>query len=90
MSTILNFPPSHSSRPRAVEGVFSIAGRQAIGTHYVPTLRTWRANFERHWPTLRQTRDDVFYRMWEFYLNSSAATFRAAKNDVWQFLLTPT
>jgi cyclopropane fatty-acyl-phospholipid synthase-like methyltransferase len=27
--------------------------------------------------------------MWEFYLNSSAATFRAAKNDVWQFLLTP-
>ena len=73
----------------ALRGVFRVAGRQAIGTHYIPTLRAWRADFERHWSTLRKTRDDAFYRMWEFYLNSSAATFRAAKNDVWQFLLTP-
>ena len=81
--------PTEPQIAAAIEGVFSIAGRQAIGTHYVPTLRTWRANFERHWPTLRKTRDDAFFRMWEFYLNSSAATFRAAKNDVWRFLLTP-
>jgi cyclopropane-fatty-acyl-phospholipid synthase len=81
--------PTEPQIAAAIEGVFSVAGRQAIGTHYVPTLRAWRANFERHWPTLRKTRDDAFFRMWEFYLNSSAATFRAAKNDVWQFLLTP-
>jgi cyclopropane-fatty-acyl-phospholipid synthase len=82
--------PTEPQIAAAIEGVFSVAGRQAIGAHYVPTLRTWRANFERHWATLRKTRDDAFFRMWEFYLNSSAATFRAAKNDVWQFLLTPT
>ncbi|HEY2534888.1 MAG TPA: cyclopropane fatty acyl phospholipid synthase [Xanthobacteraceae bacterium] len=81
--------PSDPQIATALEGLFAIAGRQAIGTHYVPTLRAWRANFERHWQTLRKTRDDAFFRMWKFYLCSSAATFRAAKNDVWQYLLTP-
>jgi cyclopropane fatty-acyl-phospholipid synthase-like methyltransferase len=27
--------------------------------------------------------------MWQFYLCSSAASFRAAKNTVWQYLLQP-
>jgi cyclopropane-fatty-acyl-phospholipid synthase len=81
--------PTDPQITAAMKGLFGTAGRQAIGAHYVPTLRAWRANFERHWPTLRKTRDDAFFRMWKFYLCSSAATFRAAKNEVWQFLLTP-
>ncbi len=81
--------PTGPSIVDAIKGLFHIAGRQGIGSHYIPTLRAWRANFERHWPTLRKTRDDTFFRMWKFYLNSSAATFRAGKNDVWQILLMP-
>jgi len=81
--------PTKAQIATAVDGLFDVVGRQAIGTHYVRTLRAWRTNFERHWPTLRATRDDTFFRMWEFYLNSSAATFRAGRNDVWQILLTP-
>lgn len=81
--------PTQPQVQAAIKGLFRINGRQAIGPNYIPTLRAWRANFERHWPLLRKTRDDAFFRMWEFYLNSSAATFRAGKNDVWQFLLTP-
>jgi cyclopropane-fatty-acyl-phospholipid synthase len=81
--------PTEDQITAAIQGSFRVAGRQAIGSHYVPTLRAWRANFERHWPALKKTRDDAFFRMWEFYLNSSAATFRAGKNDVWQFLLAP-
>jgi cyclopropane-fatty-acyl-phospholipid synthase len=81
--------PTQPQVASAIKGLFRINGRQAIGPNYIPTLRAWRANFERHWPLLRKTRDDAFFRMWEFYLNSSAATFRAGKNDVWQFLLTP-
>jgi len=81
--------PTEGQITAAIQGSFRVAGRQAIGSHYVPTLRAWRANFERHWPTLKKTRDDTFFRMWEFYLNSSAATFRAETNDVWQFLLVP-
>jgi cyclopropane-fatty-acyl-phospholipid synthase len=81
--------PTDPQIAAAMKGLFGTGGRQAIGAHYVPTLRAWRANFERHWPTLRKTPDDAFFRMWKFYLCSSAASFRAAKNDVWQFLLMP-
>jgi cyclopropane-fatty-acyl-phospholipid synthase len=83
-----NLPAAREIRA-AARGLFDIAGWQEIGAHYVPTLRAWRANFERHWAELRKTRDDMFYRMWEFYLCSSAASFRAKKNSVWQYLLEP-
>jgi cyclopropane-fatty-acyl-phospholipid synthase len=81
--------PSEGEIRAAIGGLFNVAGRQSIGMHYVRTLRAWRANFERYWPTLKNARDDEFFRMWEFYLNSSAATFRAENADVWQWLLTP-
>jgi cyclopropane-fatty-acyl-phospholipid synthase len=81
--------PAEAEISAAIDGLFNVAGRQSIGMHYVRTLRAWRVNFERHWPTLKKNRDDEFFRMWEFYLNCSAATFRAEKNDVWQWLLTP-
>ncbi|HEX3950209.1 MAG TPA: cyclopropane fatty acyl phospholipid synthase [Steroidobacteraceae bacterium] len=81
--------PTERQIRAAIGGLFTVAGHQSIGMNYVRTLRTWRANFERQWPTLKKTRNDEFFRMWEFYLNSSAATFRAEKNDVWQWLLTP-
>jgi len=81
--------PTKQQITDAREGLFKLAGEQSIGVHYVPTLRAWRANFEEHWPRLKLTRDDVFFRMWEFYLQSSAAGFRAETNDVWQLLLTP-
>jgi cyclopropane-fatty-acyl-phospholipid synthase len=87
------FPNSHlpaqGQISAAATDLFKGVGWQEIGSHYVPTLRAWRANFERHWSQLRKTRDDMFYRMWEFYLCSSAASFRAGKNTVWQFLLEP-
>ncbi len=81
--------PTEGQIAAAASKLFKVIGRQAIGGHYVPTLRAWRTNFERAWPALRKTHDDEFFRMWEFYLNSSAAGFRAEKNDVWQWLLTP-
>jgi cyclopropane-fatty-acyl-phospholipid synthase len=81
--------PTKQQITDAREGLFKLTGEQSIGVHYVPTLRAWRANFEEHWPTLKLTRDDVFFRMWEFYLQSSAAGFRAETNGVWQLLLTP-
>jgi cyclopropane-fatty-acyl-phospholipid synthase len=79
--------PTKAQIGEALDGLFEVTGEQSIGSHYVPTLRAWRANFEQHWPELKKTRDDTFYRMWEFYLQSSAASFRAENNDVWQILL---
>lgn len=81
--------PSQTQIVAAAEGLFCIAGWQRIGPHYDPTLMAWLANFERHWPQLRQSRDERFYRMWRYYLCTSAAAFRVGKIDVWQVLLVP-
>jgi cyclopropane-fatty-acyl-phospholipid synthase len=81
--------PTREQINAALAGLFKVVSWQAIGTHYIRTLHEWRTNFETHWPRLKATRDERFYRMWIFYLSASAATFRAAKNDVWQVLLEP-
>jgi cyclopropane-fatty-acyl-phospholipid synthase len=81
--------PSQAQLVKSSEGLFRIDGWQRIGSHYVPTLRAWRENFERHWPELARTRDQRFHRMWEYYLNASIAAFRAGRLDVWQVLLSP-
>src|SRR6202167_3695049 len=81
--------PSQLQIVEAMAGLFSIDGWQRIGTHYEPTLLAWRDNFERHWPELKATRDERFFRMWRFYLSVSAASFRAGTNDVWQVLMSP-
>jgi cyclopropane-fatty-acyl-phospholipid synthase len=81
--------PSQGQVTRAIDGLFMIDGWQRIGSHYEPTLLAWRRNFETHWPRLKATRDERFYRMWRFYLSASAAAFRARTIDVWQALLSP-
>jgi cyclopropane-fatty-acyl-phospholipid synthase len=81
--------PTREQINAALEGLFKVVNWQSIGTHYVRTLHEWRSNFETHWPRLKTTRDERFYRMWHFYLSASAASFRAGKNDVWQVLLEP-
>jgi cyclopropane-fatty-acyl-phospholipid synthase len=81
--------PSQQHVVQAMDGLFSIDGWQRIGKHYEPTLLAWRDNFEKYWPELKATRDERFFRMWRYYLSSSAACFRAGITDVWQVLLTP-
>jgi cyclopropane-fatty-acyl-phospholipid synthase len=81
--------PSQRQIIEAIDGLFVVEGWQRLGRYYDRTLLAWRANFERHWPQLRTSRDARFFRMWRFYLSASAASFRAGKNDVWQVLLTP-
>jgi cyclopropane-fatty-acyl-phospholipid synthase len=81
--------PSQLQIVQAMAGLFTIDGWQRIGPHYEPTLLAWRDNFERHWPELKATRDERFFRMWRFYLSVSAASFKAGSNDVWQVLMSP-
>ena len=37
---------------------------------------------------MRDKYDDVFYRMWEYFLLSSAGAFRARTNQLWQLVLS--
>ena len=65
-----------------------ITGREDFGSHYAETLRIWRERFAGHAAEVAALGfDDVFTRMWTFYLCYSEAGFRAGYIDVSQLTL---
>ncbi len=80
--------PSIAQLSRAIEGLFVVEDWHNIGPHYDPTLMAWHANFEAAWPELKKRYDERFYRMWRYYLLSSAGGFRARAQQVWQVVMT--
>jgi len=79
--------PSIAQLAKAMEGLFVIEDLHNIGPHYDPTLMAWYQNFNRAWPRLKDKYGERFYRMWRFYLLSSAGGFRARNCQVWQLVL---
>lgn len=56
-----------------------------FGQSYSDTLRRWYDDFNGRWDDIQGLGfDDRFRRMWNFYLTSCAATFRAGTTDVTQ------
>jgi cyclopropane-fatty-acyl-phospholipid synthase len=65
-----------------------ITGREDFGDCYAETLRIWRERFgAQAGEVARLGFDEVFNRMWTFYLCYSEAGFRAGYIDVSQFTL---
>jgi cyclopropane-fatty-acyl-phospholipid synthase len=65
-----------------------ITAREDFGAHYAQTLRIWREQFsDSADEVLRLGFDEVFNRMWTFYLCYSEAGFRAGYLDVSQLTL---
>ncbi len=65
-----------------------ITGRADFGLHYAETLRIWRDRFSaRADEVARLGFDDVFNRMWRFYLCYSEAGFRSGYINVSQLTL---
>ncbi|MFJ8138476.1 class I SAM-dependent methyltransferase [Streptomyces sp. NPDC096013] len=65
------------------------ARRDAFGAHYAETLRLWRERFtERADEVAALGFDEVFHRLWTFYLAYSEAGFRSGYLDVQQYLFT--
>jgi cyclopropane-fatty-acyl-phospholipid synthase len=60
-----------------------------IGEHYDRTLMVWWDNFDKAWPELRARYGDPFYRMWKFYILTSAAGFRSRHFQLYQIVATP-
>jgi cyclopropane-fatty-acyl-phospholipid synthase len=80
--------PSLAQVARAAEGLFVVEDVHNIGPSYDPTLMAWHENFEAAWPSLRARYDDRFYRLWRFYLLSSAGSFRARFTQLYQLVLS--
>jgi cyclopropane-fatty-acyl-phospholipid synthase len=80
--------PSASQLSKAWQGLFVLEDWHNFGPYYEPTLLAWLKNFEDSWDSIKADYDETFYRMWRYYLNASAASFRSRKNHLWQIVLT--
>ena len=81
--------PSARQISDATEGRFVTEDWHNFGADYDRTLMAWHDNFRQHWPELEARYGERFRRMWEFYLLSCAASFRARRNQLWQIVLSP-
>ncbi|HBN26538.1 MAG TPA: cyclopropane fatty acyl phospholipid synthase [Desulfobacteraceae bacterium] len=82
--------PSISQISKAMEGLFVMEDCHNFGPDYDKTLMEWYQNFNNCWPKLKDKYGDRFYRMWRFYLLSSAGGFRSRSQQLWQIVMTKT
>lgn len=84
--------PSLTQIAQAAEGNFIIEDLQNFGAYYYPTLMSWYRNFNKNWKKLAATNferyNERFYRMWKFYLLSSAGYFKVRELQVWQIVFS--
>ncbi len=71
-----------------MEKIFVMEDWHNFGPDYDKTLMEWYKNFNTHWPELKGKYGERFYRMWKFYLLSSAGLFRARETQLWQVVLS--
>jgi cyclopropane-fatty-acyl-phospholipid synthase len=72
--------PSLGALSKAMAGSSRLAlvDQEDIGSHYAPTLREWRNRFFARIDEVRRlSYDERFVRIWEYYLASCEALFRA-------------
>jgi cyclopropane-fatty-acyl-phospholipid synthase len=80
--------PSTQQVGAATEGLLQIEDWHSFGQYYDTTLMAWHDNFQNHWSELEGTYDARFKRMWQYYLLTAAASFRARRNQLWQLVLS--
>ncbi len=80
--------PSIAQISKAMEGLFVIEDIHNFGPHYDKTLMAWYENFNKAWPKFKDKYGERFYRMWKYYLLSSAGGFRSRQTQLWQIVFT--
>lgn len=80
--------PSIAQLGKAIENLFVMEDWHNFGPDYDRTLMAWYTNFENNWLNIRDNYTDTFYRMWKYYLLSSAGAFRSRRIQLWQVVLS--
>ena len=80
--------PSPIEIAKNIDQLFLIEDWHNFGQDYDKTLMAWHDNFEKSWPSLCSNYDQKFYRMWKYYLLSSAGYFRSRQGQLWQIVLS--
>ncbi|KAK7201877.1 Methyltransferase-like protein [Novymonas esmeraldas] len=84
--------PSVANIGKSIEKYFVMEDLHNFGFFYGLTLLAWRENFLAHWNTSAERAKsgaDVFFRMFYYYLSSSAGAFEARDLQLWQMVLSP-
>lgn len=81
--------PSIAYLGKAIEKLFVMEDWHSFGQDYDKTLMAWYQNFNKNWDKLKDVYSERFYRMWKYFLLSSAGSFRSRKrNQLWQIVLS--
>jgi cyclopropane-fatty-acyl-phospholipid synthase len=81
--------PSIVQLGKAIENIFVMEDWHNLGTDYDKTLMAWYINFDKNWDKIKSNYSERFYRMWKYFLLSSAGSFRSRRrNQVWQIVLS--
>ncbi len=80
--------PAAAQIARAAEGRLIMEDWHNFGADYDLTLLAWKRNIDARWNELSDRYDDRFKRMWDWYLLSSAGSFRARALQLWQVVLS--
>ena len=72
----------------SMETLMTIEDIHNFGPDYDKTLMAWFDNFDAAWPELSKKYPDHFYRMWKYYLLSSAGSFRGRNLQLWQIVMS--
>jgi cyclopropane-fatty-acyl-phospholipid synthase len=81
--------PSMAQIVSVFEHLFITEGWHSFGPDYDRTLMHWYKRFMAGWPQIAPRYSERFRRMWEFWLLSSAASFRARRGQLWPVVLSP-
>ncbi len=80
--------PSLSEISPAIEkSGLIITDMEFLGQHYAETLRHWQNNFQTNRDKIKGIYDEIFCKMWEFYLAGSEISFRYLDSTVFQIQL---
>ena len=80
--------PSIAQIGAAIDGLFLMEKLEDWSESYDKTLVTWFENFQANWKKLKGLYGQRFYRMWKYYLLSSAGAFRCREIQDWQIVLS--
>jgi cyclopropane-fatty-acyl-phospholipid synthase len=81
--------PSVAQLGKAMENLFVMEDWNNFGIDYDKTLMAWFNNFVTNWDKIKNKYSDRFFRMWKYFLLSSAGSFRSRRYDqLWQIVLS--
>ncbi len=81
--------PSVAQLGKAIENLFVMEDWHNFGVDYDKTLMEWFNNFVTNWNKIKNNYSERFFRMWKYFLLSSAGSFRSRRRgQLWQIVLS--